>query len=61
MLDTAEILPLPPVDEPELAAPLGDDEVVAPDVAEPEAEPLPELEDEPMIEEKPAAVEEEEL
>ena len=58
MLDTADILPLPPIDEPELSAPIEDDEIVVPDIGAPEAEPLPELEDEPMVDEKPAAAEE---
>ena len=60
MLDTAEILPLPPIDDAELAAPIEDDQVPTSDVAEPEPEPLPDLEEEPMVPEMPEATEAEE-
>ena len=59
-LDAASILPLPPVEAPELAS-IDEDEAVMPEpMEEPEAAPLPDLEEQPMDEEKPEAVEEEE-
>jgi hypothetical protein len=59
MLDTAEILPLPPVDEPELAAPAQED-LALPEVVE-EAKPdAPPLADDEMMEDEDSAMEEEE-
>lgn len=54
MLDTAEILPLPPVEEPELVMP--EEDLNVPEVAEPEKpeEPPPsedEMEEEPALDE----------
>lgn len=60
VLDTADILPLPPVDAPELAAPVEDQEIVVPEPEEPAAEALPELEDDAIEPEEPIAAEEEE-
>jgi len=59
-LDAADILPLPPVDEPAFAAPLEQEEPALPEVEE-EAEPLPGLEDEPAWVDEEPAIEDEEL
>ena len=61
MLDTAEILPLPPVDEPELVMPAVEDPAL-PEVEEEEVQPdTPAESDEGVMEdEKPAANEDDE-
>jgi hypothetical protein len=56
MLDTAEILPLPPVDEPELVMPPEED-MAMPEVIEEKPEPPP-LADDEMMDEESAAIEE---
>ncbi|HYD74037.1 MAG TPA: hypothetical protein VEF55_12940 [Candidatus Binatia bacterium] len=61
MFDAAEILPLPPLDEPALAAPVEEDMVLPEVVEEVEPDAPPAAEDEIMDEEKPAAEEEEAL
>jgi hypothetical protein len=58
MLDTADILPLPPIAEPGLAMP-AEDAMALPDVEEEKPDP-PSLGEDEMIEEEPAAIEEEE-
>ena len=60
-LDAASILPLPPVEAPQLASPIDEEEAVLPEPMEdPETAPVPEPEEQPMDEEKPEAIEEEE-
>jgi hypothetical protein len=53
-LDTAEILPLPAIEDPEFMEPAEDEEIVLPEVVEDLAEPEDELmeEDEPFLEEE---------
>ena len=58
MLDTADILPLPPVDAPELAMP-AEEQVDVPEVVEEKPE-APPLEDDVLEEDEPAAFEEDE-
>ncbi len=60
-LDTADILPLPPVEETELMAPVEEDEVALPEVAGEELQAPPPSEDDLLDEEKPPAEEEDEL
>jgi hypothetical protein len=58
MLDTADILPLPPVDAPELVMP-PEEEMDVPEVVEEKPE-APAAEDEMLEEDEPAAVDEDE-
>jgi hypothetical protein len=58
MLDTADILPLPPIAEPELAIPEEED-LALPEVIEENKPAPPQAEDE-MVEDEPAALEEDE-
>lgn len=58
MLDTADILPLPPVTEPELTPP-EQDEMVLPEVVEQEKPEAATPAEDEMMEEEPAAIEEE--
>jgi hypothetical protein len=58
MLDTADILPLPPVEEPALAEPLEED-VALPELVGEEKPEAPPLAEEELMEEEPALAEEE--
>jgi hypothetical protein len=58
MIDTADILPLPPLEDSDLEAPIEDEDVVLPDIEE-EPEAPAESEDEMMDDKEPAEDEEE--